>query len=152
MSCVDICTLNEGPPVVRVGLVRIALGLAADTALICIFAAIGRRSHAETGALLSVLTTTWPFLAGMAAGWLISLLTLRRAPLTVRAGIPVWLCAVTIGMTLRGLTHAGTAFSFIVVATLFLGAMLLGWRAVAMLISRRALKAQATADMSKISR
>ena len=36
---------------------------------------------------------------------------------------------VPIGMALRGLTHAGTAFSFIVVATLFLGAMLLGWRA-----------------------
>ena len=97
----------------------------------------------EAGALLSVLTTAWPFLAGMAAGWLISLLALRRVPLTVRDGIPVWLCAVTIGMALRGLTHAGTAFSFIVVATLFLGAMLLGWRALAMLMSRRGLKAQA---------
>lgn len=116
---------------------RIALVLAYDTALICIFAAIGRRSHAETGALLSVLATAWPFLAGMAAGWLISLLAFRRVPLTVRDGIPVWLCAVTIGMVLRGLTHAGTAFSFIVVATLFLGAVLLGWRAVAMLTSRR---------------
>ena len=130
---------------------RIALGLAYDTALICIFAAIGRRSHAETGALLSVLTTAWPFLAGMATGWLISLLALRRAPLTVRAGVPVWLCAVTIGMALRGLTHAGTAFSFVVVATLFLGAMLLGWRAVSILISRRTPKAGATADMSRTS-
>ena len=121
---------------------RIALGLAYDTALICIFAAIGRRSHAETGALLSVLTTAWPFLAGMAAGWLICLLTLRRAPLTVRDGIPVWLCAVSIGMALRGLTHTGTAFSFIVVASIVLSAMLLGWRAVAMLMSRRGRKAR----------
>ena len=121
---------------------RIALGLAYDTALICSFAAIGRRSHAETGALLSVLTTAWPFLAGMAAGWLISLLTLRRAPLTVRDGIPVWLCAVSIGMALRGLTHTGTAFSFIVVASIVLSAMLLGWRAVAMLMSRRGRKAR----------
>ncbi|MHB8186615.1 MAG: DUF3054 domain-containing protein [Dermatophilaceae bacterium] len=116
---------------------RITLGLAFDAALICIFAAVGRRSHAETGALLSVVTTAWPFLAGMSAGWLISLLALRRVPLKVRDGIPVWLCTVTIGMVLRGLTHAGTAFSFTVVATLLLGAMLLGWRAVAMLMSRR---------------
>lgn len=130
---------------------RIALGLAYDTALICIFAAIGRRSHAENGALLSVLTTAWPFLAGMATGWLISLFALRRTPLTVRDGIPVWLGAVTIGMALRGLTHAGTAFSFIVVAALFLGVMLLGWRVVAMLISRRTLKPGATADKSNIS-
>jgi hypothetical protein len=128
--------------------VRIALGLAYDAVLICIFAAIGRRSHAETGALLSVLATAWPFLAGMAAGWLISLLALRRVPLTVRDGIPVWLCAVTIGMVLRGLTHAGTAFSFIVVATLFLGAVLLGWRAVAILMSRRGHKNRAAVGRS----
>ena len=127
---------------------RIALGLAYDTALICIFAAIGRRSHAETGALLSVLATAWPFLAGMETGWLISLLALRRVPLTVRDGVPVWLCAVTIGMALRGLTHAGTAFSFIVVATLFLGAVLLGWRAVAILTSRRGHKNRAAVGRS----
>jgi len=123
---------------------RIALALVLDAALICVFAAIGRHSHAETGALLGVATTAWPFLAGMTAGWLLSLLAFRRVPLKVRDGIPVWLCAVTIGMALRGLTHAGTAFSFIVVATLFLGAMLLGWRAVAMLMSRRALRTQGT--------
>lgn len=116
---------------------RIALGLALDTALICLFAAIGRRSHAESGALLSVVTTAWPFLAGMAVGWLVSLFMFRRIPLEVRDGIPVWLCAVTVGMVLRSLTNAGTAFSFIIVATLFLAAMLLGWRAIRMLIVRR---------------
>lgn len=115
---------------------RIAWGLALDVALICLFAAIGRRSHAETGALLSVVTTAWPFLAGMAAGWLVASLAFGRVPLTVRDGIPVWLCVVAIGMMLRGVTGAGTAFSFIVVATFFLGTVLLGWRAVAMLIAR----------------
>ena len=115
---------------------RIALGLVLDAALICLFAAIGRRSHAETGALVGVAATAWPFLAGMAAGWLVSLVALRRVPLTVRDGIPVWLCTVAIGMVLRSLTHAGTALSFIVVATLFLGAVLLGWRAVLALVTR----------------
>jgi hypothetical protein len=117
--------------------VRTALGLALDTALICLFAAIGRRSHAESGAVLSVVTTAWPFLTGMAVGWLVCLLTFRRIPLEVRDGIPVWICAVAFGMLLRALTGAGTAFSFVVVATLFLGAMLLGWRAIRMLILRR---------------
>jgi len=111
--------------------VRITTGLAFDTALICLFAAIGRRNHGETSALLGVATTAWPFLAGMAAGWLVFLLAFRRAPLSVRDGVPVWLAAVAIGMVLRSLTDAGTAWSFIVVATLFLGATLLGWRAVA---------------------
>ena len=111
--------------------------LVLDAALICLFAAIGRRSHAETGALFSVVSTAWPFLAGMAAGWLVSLVALRRVPLTVRDGIPVWLCAVAIGMVLRNLTHEGTAFSFMVVATVFLGTVLLGWRAVATLTTRQ---------------
>ncbi len=116
---------------------RIALGLGLDVVFICLFAAIGRRSHAETGALLGVATTAWPFLAGMAAGWLVWVAAAGRAPLLVRDGIPVWLGAVTIGMVLRQLTGAGTAVSFIVVATVFLGATLLGWRAVAQLINGR---------------
>lgn len=73
----------------------------------------------------------------MAAGWVVFLLVIRRAPLRVVEGIPIWLGAVGIGMGLRGLTDAGTAFSFIVVATLFLGATLLGWRVVAGVITRR---------------
>ena len=116
---------------------RIALGLALDTALICLFAAIGRRSHAESGALLSIVTTAWPFLAGMAVGWLVWVSVVHPAPLRVRDGIPVWLATVAIGMVLRHLTDAGTAISFIVVATVFLGAALLGWRAVAELITNR---------------
>ena len=110
---------------------RSLIGLALDAALICLFAAIGRRNHGETNALLGVAATAWPFLAGMAAGWLVFLLALRRAPLSVREGIPVWLSAVTIGMLLRTLTGAGTAFSFVVVATVFLATGLIGWRAVA---------------------
>jgi len=111
--------------------VRIALGLALDTALICLFAAIGRHNHGETSAVLGVASTAWPFLAGMAAGWVVSSLAVHRAPLRVRDGIPIWLGTVAVGMVLRNLTNAGTAFSFIVVATLFLGAVLLGWRALA---------------------
>lgn len=38
-------------------------------------------------------------------------------------------------MMLRGVTGAGTAFSFMVVATFFLGTVLVGWRAMAMLIA-----------------
>ena len=114
---------------------RIALGLALDAALICLFAAIGRRNHGETGALLAVATTAWPFLIGMTVGWLLALFALRADPARLRGGIPVWLSTVAIGMVLRTLTGSGTAFSFIVVATLFLGAVLMGWRAVGSLIA-----------------
>jgi FtsH-binding integral membrane protein len=117
--------------------VRNALGLLLDVTFICLFAAIGRSKHGETGALLAVAGTAWPFLVGMAAGWLICLVAFRRIPVAVRDGIPVWVCTVTIGMVLRAVTDAGTAFSFVIVATLVLGGMLLGWRAVAALVTRR---------------
>jgi len=117
--------------------VRITTGLALDAALICLFATIGRRNHGETSALLEVAGTAWPFLAGMAAGWLISLAAFHRAPLSVRDGIPLWLATVAIGMVLRSLTGSGTAFTFIVVAIVFLGAGLLGWRALATLSTRQ---------------
>jgi hypothetical protein len=117
--------------------VRIAAGLALDTVVVVLFAAIGRRSHAETGALTAILTTAWPFLAGMAAGWLISLLIFRRVPLQVREGVTVVVAAVALGMLLRGATGQGTAFSFIIVATLFLGAAMLGWRWAWTLTARR---------------
>jgi len=117
--------------------VRTSYGVALDAALICLFAAIGRRSHGEASALLAVAGTAWPFLAGMATGWLISLVAFHRPPLSVRDAIPLWLATVAIGMALRSLTGAGTAFAFIMVATVFLGAGLLGWRALAALATRK---------------
>jgi hypothetical protein len=111
--------------------VRIAAGLALDGALICLFAAIGRHNHDEPGSLLGVATTAWPFLAGMTAGWLASVLALGRAPFRVSEGLTVWIGTVAIGMVLRSVTDAGTAPAFIVVATVLLGSALLGWRAVA---------------------
>ena len=114
-----------------------AAAFVADAALVLLFAAIGRRSHAESGAVLGVLRTAWPFLAGTVLGWVVAVAWRRRAPLGVRDGIPVWLCAVAAGMLLRVASGAGTAFSFVVVATVVLGVFLLGWRALAALVRRR---------------
>jgi hypothetical protein len=111
--------------------VRITAGLALDAGLIALFAFVGRRNHGESGSILGLAVTAWPFLAGMATGWLAILLVVRRAPLRIRDGITVWLATVAIAMVLRSMTSAGTAAAFIAVATAFLGAGLLGWRFVA---------------------
>jgi hypothetical protein len=108
-----------------------------DAVLVVLFAAVGRRSHAESGAVLGVLLTAWPFLVGTVLGWVVAVAWRRRAQLGVRDGIPVWVGAVAAGMLLRVATGAGTAFSFVVVATVVLGVFLLGWRALAALARRR---------------
>ena len=104
------------------------LALLVDVLLVVVFATIGRRNHAEGLAAAGIAATAWPFALGTAAGWVAS--RGWRAPTSVVAtGVPVWAASVVGGMLLRRLTGEGTAVSFVVVATVVLGALLLGWRA-----------------------
>ncbi|EME17028.1 DUF3054 domain-containing protein [Rhodococcus qingshengii] len=108
-----------------------------DAILVIIFCAIGRRTHEEANALAGLAKTSWPFLTGLVIGWAATFALYRdkfNAVLLVPTGVVVWLGAVVIGMILRVLSGQGTHFSFIVVATLVLGAFLLGWRALAPLV------------------
>ncbi|ALU72801.1 membrane protein [Rhodococcus erythropolis R138] len=110
-----------------------------DAILVIIFCAIGRRTHEEANALAGLAKTSWPFLIGLVIGWAATFALYRdkfNAVLLLPTGIVVWLGAVVIGMILRVLSGQGTQFSFIVVATLVLGAFLLGWRALAPLVAR----------------
>ena len=108
-----------------------------DVGLVLLFAAVGRRSHAESGAVVGLLRTAWPFLAGLVLGWAAAVGWRRTTPLRVRDAVPVWVLTVAGGMLLRAATGAGTAPSFVVVATVVLGVFLLGWRALATLARRR---------------
>lgn len=105
-----------------------ALAGAADIVCVLVFTALGRRSHAEGVTVAGVAETAWPFLAGTLIGWLLSRGWRRPGSLTP-TGLTVWVCTVVVGMVLRRLTGAGTAWSFVLVATLVTGILLLGWRA-----------------------
>ncbi|MDL5156006.1 DUF3054 domain-containing protein [Actinomycetospora termitidis] len=98
-----------------------------DALAVLVFAAIGRRSHDESGALLGVLTTAAPFLVGALVGALLS--RSWRDPLSWRSGIAVWLGAVVIGLALRAVLFERLPLSFAVVATVSLAVLVLGWRA-----------------------
>jgi len=109
--------------------------LATDVLFVIVFCTIGRRSHAEGLTVSGIAETAWPFLVGTAAGWLLSRGWQRPAAL-VPTGVTVWLCTIVIGMLLRRLTSAGTAPSFIVVASLSTALLVLGWRAGVRLLNR----------------
>jgi hypothetical protein len=107
-----------------------------DVVCVIVFCTIGRRSHAEGITVAGVAETAWPFLAGTAIGWLAA--RAWRHPTTLApTGIVVWLSTVVIGMALRKATSAGTALSFVVVASLVTAILLLGWRAAATALARR---------------
>src|SRR3954471_19890566 len=98
-----------------------------DVVCVVVFCTIGRRSHAEGITVAGVAETAWPFLSGTAAGWLAAR-AWQRATSLAPAGIVIWLSTVAVGMLLRKATSAGTAFSFVVVASLSTAILLLGWR------------------------
>lgn len=108
-----------------------------DALLVILFAAIGRRSHDESGAAAGVLSTAGPFLAGLVLGWAVSLAVRRSAPLSVHSAVSVWFATVFFGMVLRVLTGRGIAVSFVIVASVVLAVFLLGWRWAVGFIARR---------------
>jgi hypothetical protein len=114
--------------------VRIWPALAADVICILVFAIVGRSSHDESTNLTGVLHTAWPFLAGYLVGLLVS--RGWRAPLARPVAVTIWVSTVAVGMLLRALTGAGVQLSFVIVASVVLAAMLLGWRGVFSLVQR----------------
>ncbi|MCJ1707927.1 DUF3054 domain-containing protein [Microbacterium sp. VKM Ac-2923] len=116
-----------------------ALALLTDVVMVVVFAAIGRATHdgdvlGPFGAGLA--TTAWPFVAALLAGWLVAR-AWRRPTSVVRSGLPVWVVTVVLGMLLRTLSGQGVAVAFVIVATVTLALLLLGWRGVARLVARR---------------
>jgi hypothetical protein len=101
-----------------------------DVAAVLVFVIIGRANHGHGETVSGVASTAWPFLAGLAVGWLAALAWRRPAAL-VPSGLAAWLGTVVVGMVLRVVAGQGTAFSFIIVALCFLALFLLGWRLLA---------------------
>lgn len=119
----------------------LAAALAGDVLFVLIFAASGRSTHDRDSPVLGVLDTAWPFLVGLAVGWLLVTvfaggLRARAMFALVPAGLIVWLGTFAVGMILRAVTDQGTAASFMGVAAGFLLATLGGWRLIAQVITR----------------
>jgi Protein of unknown function (DUF3054) len=106
-----------------------------DACCVLVFVMIGRATHTKGEALAGIASTAWPFLCGLAAGWIAA--RAWRRPLAIRpAGLVIWLCTVALGMVLRVVSGQGTDASFIAVALAFLGLFLLGWRLLGRLAAR----------------
>lgn len=109
---------------------RVPLAAVLDCCCVLVFVVIGRASHTKGESLAGIASTAWPFLAGLAGGWLAAW-AWRRPFGLIPAGVGAWLGTVVLGMVLRVVSGQGTAVAFIGVALAFLGLFLLGWRLVA---------------------
>lgn len=114
----------------------VPLALLADTVCVLVFVVVGRTDHGTGTAVGAVLSTAWPFLAGAVLGWAAS--RAWRAPAALwPTGVLVWAITVVGGMAVRRIVGEGTPLSFVVVTSLFLAAAMLGWRAIALLVTGR---------------
>ena len=114
------------------------LALIIDVVLVVVFAAIGRATH--DGDVLGpfgsgLATTAWPFVVALLVGWLATR-AWRRPVAVVKTGLPVWAITVALGMVLRALSGQGVAVAFVIVATITLALLLLGWRGISRLAMR----------------
>ena len=103
------------------------LAVVLDVGCVLVFVIIGRASHTQGESLAGVASTAWPFLAGLAFGWLAGR-TWQEPFRLWPAGVSAWLGAVVLGMAFRVVSGQGTAPAFVGVALAFLGLFLLGWR------------------------
>ncbi|MDR6690892.1 hypothetical protein J2X55_001791 [Microbacterium sp. 1154] len=114
------------------------LALIIDVVLVVVFAAIGRATH-DGDVLgpfgLGLATTAWPFVVALLVGWLATR-AWRRPVAVVKTGLPVWAITVAVGMVLRALSGQGVAVAFVIVATITLALLLLGWRGISRLAMR----------------
>jgi Protein of unknown function (DUF3054) len=108
----------------------------ADLAVIVVFVLVGRRLHHEDAGVAGFFRVLWPFAVGLAVAWLAT--GLFRSPLSWRRAVSAWILTVAIGVVLR-IAMQGHDFSvaFTIVATLFVGACMLGWRAVVLAVQQR---------------
>ena len=73
----------------------VVVAAAVDVIVVLVFALVGRASHNE--GVLGLFGTAWPFLAGLALGWL-GLRAWRHPYRTVWTGIGIWIATVAGGM------------------------------------------------------
>ena len=112
------------------------IALAVDLVALLVFVAIGRRSHDEGSAVTEFINTAAPFVIALMLGWLTS--RAWTSPIAPATGAVIWAETIVLGMLLRRFAFdRGTAVSFIIVAAVFLGVCLIGWRAIVELVRRR---------------
>jgi hypothetical protein len=111
------------------------IAFAVDLLLVAVFVVIGRASHGEDQS--AFIVTLWPFVTGLLVGWAGA--RGWRHPFSIsRTGLLAWVGTVLIGMLLRAASGQGVQVAFIVVATIVVGGLLLGWRFLLVALERSA--------------
>lgn len=104
--------------------------LVIDLVLVFVFAILARLAHGGIS-FSAILNTFWPFAIGTLAGAGIAL-ALRRDSHTLATGAIIWIVTAVMGLGIWGIRHQEIPhISFIIVASVMSGLLLLSWRLIA---------------------
>lgn len=111
------------------------LSILLDLLAALIFVGVGRVAHGESLTPAGVWSTSWPFLIGVAGGYLGLVLTHWPAA-SVRGGAMVAGKTIVLGLVVRyGIERDGTPLPFIIVTVVVLAGLMIGWRLIAARLS-----------------
>jgi len=111
--------------------------VALDVVAVVVFVAAGRLQHGASDAFrpLGALNTLWPFIGGLVVAVLVAVVA-AAGYAAMPTGAAVAVITAVCGLALRYASGQGIAVSFAVVSILVLAALMLGWRAVRVLVGR----------------
>ena len=114
---------------------RLTIAAWLDVLLVLFFVVVGRAEHDSGNTFEGIARTATPFLVGLAVAWAVA--RAWRRPTNVSTGLVIWPITVLVGMMVRrwGFDE-GTATSFVIVTTAFLGMCLVGWRLLARSVTK----------------
>lgn len=108
-----------------------------DVIAVAVFAVLARLAHGGVSPA-AVVDTFWPFAVGVLIGAVIIAAT-KMAPASLSGGVVMWLAVAATGLGIWGIRHAAVPhISFILVASIMSGLLLLGWRVAARFVASRA--------------
>ncbi|MCG7310519.1 DUF3054 domain-containing protein [Brachybacterium sp. ACRRE] len=116
-------------------MLRFLGALIGDVLAVVLFVAIGLLQHGYDISTQNLVLVGWPFAAALLVGHLAA--QTWRAPFRVwPQGVFVWAITIVGAMAVRTLMQAGTEVSFVIVTSIVLGVLMLGWRAIATFLTR----------------
>lgn len=109
--------------------------LVGDLLIVLVFVAIGLVQHGDPLTSQNLFIVAWPF----AVGALLGHLAIRswRAPFDLwPQGVFIWAITIAGAMAIRALLGAGSELSFVLVSAGVTAVLMLGWRALALYLTR----------------
>jgi hypothetical protein len=116
--------------------IRAALPIVVDVVIVVTFATVGMFNHDSNHSFLNLAAIAWPFVAGLAIGWVAAIWNGLRGLRVWPGGLMIAGVTYGLGMGLRSVSGRGLETGFLIFSACFFVVTMLGWRGAWQLVRR----------------